>query len=78
MRTIDLLQWSSCFLSVAGAFLTACVSPHLRLWGFLFFLAANIVTATWAIRGRHHGILVAQAVFTLTSLIGIWNHWGLP
>jgi hypothetical protein len=68
------LQWPAMVLSVLGSWFVADVSPSLRMLGFALFLAANVAWLVWGWHTRAWALVIMQAVFTLTSLRGIWSN----
>lgn len=61
---------------ISGALLLAsAVSPGL---GFAFFLASNLAGLWFATLGRYWALLVKQAIFMATSLLGLWVWWLRP
>ncbi len=64
------LEWCGAALGLAGAFLLATHSKH-SSFGWVFFLASNFVLIAWATKMGAIGLLVLQAGFTVTSLIGL-------
>lgn len=67
---ISFLEWAGCFAGLLGAFLLA---THTRVsrYGWLAFLAANLLMIAFAAAIRHYGLLVQQVGFMGTSLLGI-------
>lgn len=71
------LEWSGALIGIAGAGLLATHS-HVAKYGWLCFLAANLIFIAWALRIGATGLLVQQVCFTLTSLLGIARSGFLP
>lgn len=55
---------------LAGAFLLAARGPH-AAWGWVAFLASNVGWIAFAWIRRHWFLLLQQAGFTVTSVLGI-------
>lgn len=68
------LQWPAMVLSVLGSWFVADASPSLRLLGFALFLAANVVWVAWGWHTRAWALVIMQAVFTVTSIRGVWSN----
>lgn len=66
-------EWVGGVLGAIGAALLA--TDYHPGFGFAFFLASNAVWIRYAKRGRLFGLLSMQVVFTVTSVIGLWNWW---
>ncbi|WP_307599386.1 hypothetical protein [Variovorax boronicumulans] len=66
-------EWIGGVLGAIGAALLA--TDYHPGYGFAFFLASNAVWIRFAKRGRLFGMLAMQIVFTVTSLVGLWNWW---
>ncbi len=71
------LEWSGALVGIAGA---ALLATHSRVakYGWLCFLAANLLFIAWALRIGATGLLVQQICFTLTSLLGIARSGFFP
>lgn len=68
----NLLQWGGCASGVLGSLLLALKNKYSGL-GFAAFLISNIFWALFAIATHTDGLLVQQAFFSITSIIGIWT-----
>lgn len=66
-------EWVGGVLGAIGAALLA--TEYHPGYGFAFFLASNAVWIRFAKRGRLFGMLAMQIVFTVTSVVGLWNWW---
>lgn len=73
----DGMQWPAAAFGVTGALVLAVpgVNPA---WGFAAFLVSNVLWAAFGTFQRHWGLLAQQAVFLITSLVGMWNWWLGP
>lgn len=71
-----LLEWVAALFGMAGALLLA--TPVHPAFGFGAFLASNVAWIAYSRRQRVRALLVQQLLFTLTSLIGLWNWWLGP
>jgi len=63
-------------LGIAGALLLA-TAWHPGM-GFAAFLGSNLAGMAFMARRRHWRLLAQQAVFLVTSLIGLWTWWLAP
>lgn len=68
--TTDILQWAGCATGVTGALLLALNTKHSG-WGFVLFLVSNALWAAFGILTNAPGLVATQAIFTVTSLLGI-------
>jgi len=68
------MQWPAMVLSVLGAWFVADAAPSLRLFGFALFLAANLAWLAWGWHTRAWALVIMQAIFTVTSLRGVWSN----
>ena len=71
------LEWSGALIGIMGAGLLATHSRGAK-YGWLCFLAANLLFIAWALRIGASGLLVQQVCFTLTSLLGIARSGVFP
>jgi hypothetical protein len=62
---------------VSGAALLALNRPGLSRWGFVLFLASNVAWIAFALEETQRWLLLQTLVFTMTSIIGIWQ-WFRP
>lgn len=71
------LQYPAALFGATGALVLAVpgVNPA---WGFAAFLISNVLWGVFGTSQRHWGLLAQQAVFLITSLVGIWNWWLGP
>jgi len=72
----NVLEWVGCALGLAGSLLLALHIPISGL-GFALFLTSNLCWAAYAIKQRAFGLLTMQAGYTATSLLGLYNWFGL-
>lgn len=66
------LEWLAAGLTIYGAWLLANKGRR-AAWGFVLFLAANLVWICFAWLTDLRGLLAQQLVLTLISLQGIWK-----
>jgi hypothetical protein len=69
------LQWIGCAFGVAGSVALALNKPWSGI-GFVLFLISNGFWVFYGILTEAPGLVAMQVVFTITSLLGIWN-WML-
>lgn len=77
--SITALEWAGSLLGLLGAFLLATHSRASR-YGWVAFLAANVAMIAFAFGIDRYGLLVQQAGFMGTSLLGLrraglWPRW---
>ncbi len=71
-----LCEWVGCVFGLLGAFLLA-TNSKLSSWGFIAFLISNVAWIIFASAKNSDGLLLQQAGFTLTSLLGVYR-WRRP
>ena len=64
------LEWAGSLLGLLGAYLLATHSRVSR-YGWLAFLAANVAMLAFAFGIERYGLLVQQAGFMATSVLGL-------
>ncbi|MRD49355.1 hypothetical protein GHT07_18930 [Caenimonas koreensis DSM 17982] len=64
------LEWTGSLLGLVGAYLLATHSRVSR-YGWIAFLAANVAMMVFALGIDRYGLLVQQAGFMGTSLLGL-------
>jgi nicotinamide riboside transporter PnuC len=69
------MEWIGSLSSLLGAFLIATHS-ELSQYGWVAFIIANLALITFSLSIKRYGLLLQQAGFTVTSLIGLY-HSGL-
>jgi len=69
-RTI--VEWSGCATGLLGA---ALLSVHTAFsgYGWILFLLSNCFMGAYGVLIRSKGLIILQAGFTVTSVIGIAN-----
>ena len=72
----DAIQWAGCALGVLGSFLLA-TNSRFSGYGFIAFLCSNAMWITYGVMAAAPALIVMQAAFTLTSLLGVYR-WLLP
>lgn len=69
---VTALEWMGAMLGLTGAFLLATNSRMSR-YGWLAFLAANLLMMAFAALIERNGLLLQQVGFTATSLLGLYR-----
>ncbi len=69
------MDWSGCTLGLIGAFLLAANTRFSR-WGWVAFLLSNVAWLGYAVHTSAWALLLQQAGFTITSLIGLHRWFG--
>ena len=69
------MEWTGCFLGLTGALLLA-TNTRISRWGWVAFLASNVAWIGYSLSVGAHGLLLQQAGFTITSLIGVSRWFG--
>ena len=67
----DALETLAATCGMAGAF--AIAWPALQGWGFALFLVSNLGWAGFSVAHAHWKLFAQQLVFTVCSLLGLWN-----
>jgi hypothetical protein len=70
------LEMTGAATGIAGAFCMALLTTPAA--GFALFLVSNLAWLAFAHAGRLWGLLVQQALFLLSSMLGLWNWWLGP
>ena len=66
-----LTAWLGMFTGLLGS---ALVASGVMLPGFLAFLASNVAWTAHGVLTRNWPLLIMQAGFTATSLLGVYNN----
>lgn len=66
------VDWIGSLWGSAGALILA-FNVSWSGWGWCAFLVSNIAWIVYAWRTHQRSLLYQQAVFTATTLVGIWN-----
>lgn len=72
---VGLAEWAGSVCGMLGAGLLS-VNTKISRYGWIFFFAANIFVGAFAWAEHHDGLLMQQAVFFITSSVGIWRTFG--
>jgi hypothetical protein len=75
--SIDLLQWLGCITGVLGSGLLAWRSRWSG-WGFVVYLVSNSCWIAFGLLTHAPGLVVMQAMFTVTSAVGVWRWLLVP
>ena len=67
----DLLEPVSCLASLLGAWLVGSMARRARWWGWVAFLAANVLLGVWAGGSGHWWWLAMYVGFVVTSIRGL-------
>lgn len=70
---ITFFEWTGSLLGLLGAFLLALNKPGLARFGWLGFILANFAMIVFAVSIHRDGLLLQQAGFLFTSLLGFWR-----
>ena len=68
--SLDLLQYPAAAIGILGAWLVGSLDGRARFWGFLCFLASNLLIILWAFSGPFYAIVFMQACYFVTSVRG--------
>lgn len=69
---LPVLEWSGAILGLIGAAMLA-INRKVSRFGWLFFLASNVCWVIYGIATHAFGLVVMQAGFTVTTIIGIYR-----
>jgi|TARA_R110001606_G_C15404705_1_gene654285 nicotinamide riboside transporter PnuC len=67
-----LYEFLGAVVGVIGAALVASHSEYAD-WGFVCFLVSNVMFITFALQLKLNWLLIMQVVFTVTSIVGIYQ-----
>ena len=67
---VDALEWTGSLLGLLGAILLA-LHTRISRYGWLAFIAANLVTILFAYAIDRYGLLTQQVGFVCTSALGL-------
>lgn len=70
------LDWAGAVVGIAGAWYVGSQDVRGRWWGFVGFLASNVLLIIWAVYTRNWAIVAMQCFFSLTSLRGLLMNRG--
>ena len=73
---LPVLEWSGAMLGLIGAAMLA-INCKVSRFGWLFYLASNVCWVIFGIATHAFGLVVMQAGFTVTTLIGIYRWFRL-
>lgn len=73
---LPVLEWSGAILGLIGAVMLA-INRKVSRFGWVFYLASNVCWAIFGVATHAFGLVVMQAGFTVTTLIGIYR-WFRP
>lgn len=65
-------EWAGCFFGLLGAFLLA-TNSRVSKYGWVAFLAANILMIALAVSIDRNGLLIQQIGFSATSILGLYR-----
>lgn len=77
LTTKEVLEWTGASISLAGAFLLS-INNRFSRYGWLAFLAANVIMIAWGLSIEARGFVLQQLGFAVTSLIGLYKTGLLP
>lgn len=72
----SLLEWGAAAAGAAGSLLLA-IAVH-PAYGFALFAVSNVGWIAVSLRRGLRALLVQQIVFTVTTMVGLWNWWLGP
>ncbi|PIQ12148.1 MAG: hypothetical protein COW70_10945 [Hydrogenophilales bacterium CG18_big_fil_WC_8_21_14_2_50_58_12] len=68
----EVIEWFGCITGVLGAAMLAA-NNRWSGYGFVLFLISNVAWIGFGIMSHAYGLVSMQGVFTITSVIGIWQ-----
>lgn len=71
------IEWIGCITGLFGSILVAFNSATYSKWGFVAFLASNLLWIFFGLSKKLYPLVVMQMGFTVTSLIGITQWFAL-
>lgn len=67
------VEWGGAATGLLGAGLLALNHPSWSRWGFVAFLASNMMWISFGVATSAWGLVAMQVGFTATSLVGIYR-----
>ena len=67
---LDLVQWPAMVVTVLAAWLVASTRERRRWWGFVAFLASNVLWCAWAVPAGAWAVVVLQLALALLNVRG--------
>ena len=71
LKGTNFAQWAGAATGVTGTLLLA-VPGAASKWGFVLYLVSNYFWIRFGLATKTPGLIVQNAAYTLSSLIGIW------
>ncbi|MEW6283016.1 MAG: hypothetical protein AB1758_30665 [Candidatus Eremiobacterota bacterium] len=65
-------EWAGALTGLLGAALLA-TNSDISGWGFVAFLVSNLFWIAFGLLNKTYGLLLMQAGFTLTSIVGVYR-----
>jgi len=76
MMEMSFIEWAGSLFGILGALLLA-LNTKVSGWGFVLFLISNVFWIAYGMMNEVYSLLVMQAFFTATSLLGV-KRWLFP
>lgn len=76
MKRAAIIEAIAAVAGIAGALLMATMGNPALAFGL--FLVSNLAWMIFAHGREHWGLLAQQALFLVSSLLGLWNWWLGP
>lgn len=67
---LDWIQWPSMVVTVIAAYLVGSKRTFKRNWGFLTFLASNVLWIIWGLHDRAYALVVLQFCLAAMNIRG--------
>ena len=68
----EILQWSGCAIALTATLMLALNVPSVR-WAWVLYLVANILWTAYGVVIHANGLVVMNAGFMVTSILGIYR-----
>ena len=72
----DGTQYIGVALGLTGAVLVAGATTRSRRWGFGLWITSNACLISWTVNAGAWGLLAMYAVYSITSVVGLWDNRG--
>ena len=72
MEMVNVLEVVGCVTGLAGSALLALRTRHSG-YGFVAFLVSNLAWMGYGVQTNAWGLVVMQAGFTVTTVLGLWR-----
>ena len=76
MDYLDWVQWPAMLVTVLAAWLIGSRNPGRRVWGFICFIASNVLWVIWGYHTQAYALIVLQFCLCAMNLRGFKKNAG--